>query len=148
MNLLKILKRENPEVDTVVEGTYHDDWRKLHLKLVHLEVPEDVRTVKDGTYIYVLYGITEDFKTVQQRSAETTGEVEVESLAFCKGVINTGGRVLERPRSLVTRDGRVYVDESIRTSQKWYEESLDMIVETAGKIFGDEKYNELYAKAN
>ncbi len=141
-------KRERKDFSAVVEGTYHDEWRNLNYKITQIEVPENTTVLNDGAYKYKLHGRTDDFKNVQ-RVNEETGDLEarIDFLGFCKGVVlpYQGGipNILERPRAICMRDGRVYIDEHLITDES-YLSTVSSIVETAGEIFRERNFSELY----
>ncbi|MBI2110464.1 hypothetical protein HYT51_01665 [Candidatus Woesearchaeota archaeon] len=141
-------KKERKNFNAVVEGTYHDEWRNLNYKLTQIEVPEDTAVLNDGIYKYKLHGRTGDFKNVQIVNGESGGlETKIDFLGFCEGVVlpYDGGipNILERPRAVCMRDGRIYVDEHLATYES-YVDAISSVVKTAGEIFREKKFSELY----
>jgi len=138
------------DFDAVVEGTYHDEWNKLNYKITQLEIPENTEVLNDGTYKYKLHGRTEDFENVQRAHGETGNlETKIDFLGFCEGVVLPYGggipNILERPRAVCMRDGRIYVEEHMTTDES-YVEAVSSVVKTAGEIFRERKFSKLYGQ--
>jgi len=141
-------KKERKDFNAVVEGTYHDDWRNLNYKIAQIVVPEDTAVLNDGKYKYKLHGRTDDFENIQRVNGEAGDlEAKIDFLGFCEGVVlpYKGGipNILERPRAVCMRDGRIYVDEHMVTDES-YVNAVSSVVKTAGEIFGEKKFSELY----
>ncbi len=141
-------KKERKDFNAVVEGTYHDDWRNLNYKITQIEVPEDTAVLNDGTYKYKLHGRTEDSENIQRANGEAGNlEAKIEFIGFCEGIVlpYRGGipNILERPRAVCMRDGRIYVEEHMATDES-YVNAVSSVVKTAGEIFGKKKFSELY----
>lgn len=135
--------------NAVIEGTYHDEWSTLNYKLARLQVPENAAVLNDGTYKYQLHGKTADFKNLQKAAGESSLEAKIEFIGFCNGVVlpYMGGIpcILERPRTVCMKDGRIFVDEHMSTD-KLYMDAMTSIMGSAGKIFQDKKFSDLYNK--
>ena len=127
-------KKERKEFNAVIEGTYHDNWSNLNYKITQIEVPENTAVLNDGTYKYKLHGRTDDFENVQRVNGEA-GDLEAK--------IDFLGFILERPRTVCMRDGRIFVDDHMITN-KAYLDAVSSVVKTAGEIFGEKKFSELY----
>ncbi len=142
------------EFNAVIEGTYHDEWSNLNYKIALLGVSEGVALLNDSIYKYKFYGITEDFQKIQKINYEIGNlETKIDFLGFCDGVALPyfGGipNILERPRTVCTKDGRVFIEEHM-LSDKAYLETVPSIIKNVGEIFNDkellENIFELYNK--
>jgi len=107
--------------NAVIEGTFHDEWTRFNYKIVQIDVPVRTSVINDVTYKYGLAAVarTKDFQSVIETSeiAEER-EVKIDSLGFCNGVVlpYRGGipNLLERPRTVFMRDGRIFVERHMR----------------------------------
>lgn len=114
----------------VIEGTFHDEVCKYHLKLASLIIPEGVSVVNDGIYSYRIFGKATDFKNIKEVKYEGSKQTEIKPLIFA------GGAVLEKPRMLCLEDGRIFVEETIGVLSKDYLSNIvPFVVENAGRIF-------------
>lgn len=142
-------KREFAEFNSVIEGTYHDEWFLFHYKLANLSIPKNVSLINDGTNKYSFFGKTEDFISVDQNKKTDSLEIEVDSLSFGPGIVLPfrGGipNILDRPRTISLRDGRIFVDEHMIIDEK-YVKAIPEILQTANKLFTDKQTNENYKK--
>ena len=143
-----LIKKERKDFNAVIEGTYHDDWSNLNYKIIQLDIPENIAILCDGTYKYKLYGRTQDFADVTKvNGAAGDLETKIDFLGFCEGVVFPYGRgipnILERPRTVCMRDGRIFIDDQMITDQTYLDTVL-AVVKTAGKIFSDKRFSELY----
>jgi hypothetical protein len=141
-------KKERKDFNAVIEGTYHGELRNLNYKLVQLQIPEDAAILNDGIYRYKLHGKTEDFESIQKVNDGVGGlEVTIDFLGFCEGVVlpYKGGilKILEIPRTVCMRDGKVFIGEHM-SMDKTYLDVFSSIVKTAGEIFRDKRFIELY----
>jgi len=131
-------KEEKEIFNAVIEGAYHDLWTDLNYKIAQLEVPEEVSVLNDSTYRYLLYGKTDDFENIKTDSNADGLERKIDFLGFCEGVVlpYMGGipNLLERPRAVCLRDGRIFVDEHMLTNSA-YLKAIPSIVKAAGELF-------------
>jgi len=130
--------------NAVIEGTYHDEWNRLNYKIAELQIPEGTQVINDGTYRYV------NFESKPDEKSKGGLETMVDSLGFLPGIVlpfrgGTFPQVLERPRAVVLRDFRVFVDEGMLKDQK-YVSVLPNILMNAGRIFNDEGTAKNYEK--
>lgn len=69
-------------------------------------------------------------------------------LGFCDGLILPPSGIfpnfLERPRALILRDGRIFIDDHMINDQRYVEALEKIALENAGLIFSDPKYESLY----
>ena len=142
-----LTKRKN-DFNAVVEGTYHDQWITLNFKITRIEIPENTAVLNDGVYKYRLHGRTDDFEHVQRVNGESGDlEAKINFLGLYEGFVlpYKGGilNILERPRTVCMRDGRVYIDEDMAID-KFYLSAVPSIVKAAGEMFGKEALSELY----
>jgi len=142
------ISEKKEEFNAVIEGTYHDDWTQLHYKLAHIQVPEDTGVINDGMYKYHFYGKTTDFQSVQPINGEAKGlEAKIDLLCFSPGVVlpYSGGtpNILERPRTVCTKDGRIFIDESMLDNED-YLGVIPSMVQNAGEIFKKKSFAKLY----
>lgn len=101
--------RERNLPNAVIEGMYHDGETVLQLARLK-EIPQ-VLVLNDGTYKYHL--IKQKNEYLQAVSEYKREEAEIETLIF----------EVERPRTLFTKDGRIFVEEDMR-KREWYLQSL------------------------
>lgn len=143
-------KKKIENFNVIIEGTFPDEWKNLNYKLAHIDIPEGTAVLNDGTYKYTLYGKTDDFKNIQ-RVQPGNLEVKIDPLSLCKGIVLSeregikNNPLLDRPRTVCTRDGRVYIDKDM-TTEKSYIKDVPFIVENAGEVFGKPEASEMYKK--
>ncbi|MBI2451512.1 hypothetical protein HYV50_00365 [Candidatus Pacearchaeota archaeon] len=140
---------KNPSFNVVIEETYHDEWRRLNYKLANLEIPQNAVQIADGAYNYGFYGKTKDFKKVDKVKEESL-EFKVHGfIGFCDGIVLPfrGGipNILERPRTLVFRDGRIFIEKGMMNDSK-YMDMLESILDKAKKCCESQEINESYQK--
>mgnify|MGYP001573208769 CR=1 FL=1 len=127
--------------NAVIEGTYHDEWMRLNYKIAELQIPEGTQGINDGNFRYV------NFEKRPERP-ESGLETKVESLDFLGGIVLPfqGGafpQILERPRAVVLRDFRVFVEQGMLEDQR-YVTMLPNIIMNAGRLFNDERIAKIY----
>jgi len=114
----------------VIEGTFHDEVCKYHLKLASLLIPEGVSVVDDGVYKYRILGRAADFKEIKEVKYEGDKQTNIKPLIFA------GSAVVEKPRMFCLGDGRIFVEESIGILSKDYLSNIvPSVMENAGRIF-------------
>ncbi len=145
--------------NVIIEGSYHDD-PGLHFKLAHLDIPEGTAVIHDGSYTYKCYEPDSDFQPVQKTAGKKGKkktppreegedlEATVEQLSLCAGPVlweeyRLTPSLLERPRTICFRDGRMYVDQDYAAIPE-YVALLPKVLSAAWKIFNDEKYERFY----
>ena len=113
--------------NAVVEGTYHDQWKTLNYRVLKIEIPEEITTLNDGTFKYKLFGKTDNFESIQKVEIEGP-EKEIDFVGFLCSWF------LERPRTICTLDGRIFVEEEMLKDDQSVN-ALPEIVKTSKKIF-------------
>ena len=118
--------------NAVVEGTFHDEWCRSHYQTGKLNIPKNVSVIDDGTYKYSFHGTTTDFQKVKESTCPGGIEVKVESINMMYNLFS-----IERPRAIMLRDGRVFVDKDF--TLEGYIEAVNEgnIIKTAGKLFNE-----------
>ncbi len=163
--LSKLRKREKPveakapepvtQFNAVIEGAFRDSLAVLTYKIAHVPVHHKASSLYDGSYKYLLVGTTTDFQGITCPSntdrQETGLETRItESLGLCKGVVFNKGiglHMLERPRALVTRDGRVFIEEGMLADEDYLDEAIPDLLSSAKSIFAYQHISELYITA-
>lgn len=143
-------EQKEPGTETfnaVIEGVYQNKGQELHYKIIQLQVPEGTLVLNDGVYRYKLYGKTEDFRRIQ--SCEVKGlEATIGSLGSYPGIIllYKGGitGVLNRPRGVFMRDGRIFIEDSTREDKGYIEKLHKKIISGVGGIFENEEYSKWF----
>jgi hypothetical protein len=143
-------KQEIQEFNTIIEGSYHDNWKNFHHKLSYIDVPNNTTAIDDGENVYPLYGVTRDFHTTQMVKSVGELELKTDSLSLSKGVVlsSQGGpfvNILEEPRTICLRDGRIFVGSTM-LMEEGYIEWIPRIVESAGEMFKEERLSIIYKK--
>jgi hypothetical protein len=144
-----IRKEEIVGFNSVIEGSYHDEWTTLNYKLADLNLQEDDAIINDGTYKYLFFGRTADFKSVDRilPLPENCLEIKIDSLSFGSGIVLPfrGGipNILERPRAISFKDGRIFI-ESNMISDARYLKAIPEILKTASELFANKQINETY----
>ncbi|MEK6974630.1 MAG: hypothetical protein AABW41_05340 [Nanoarchaeota archaeon] len=124
----RVLGRYKKEVSALVEGTYSDEWGTLQYKFVDLPL-EATSAVNDGENKYKLYGITPDFERIIPLNTDIGDlEVNVGDLRYLGNY-----RPIDRVRSLILRDGRIFIDEQML--EQGYAERLPQLLKHAKDKF-------------
>ncbi|TRZ54135.1 hypothetical protein D4Q76_03040 [archaeon] len=114
----------------VIEGTFHDEVCKYHLKLASLIIPEGVSVVDDGVYKYRILGRAADFKEIKEVKYEGDKQTNIKPLIFA------GNAVLEKPRMFCLETGEIFVEETIGVLSKNYLSNIvPFVMQNAGRIF-------------
>ena len=137
---LNLLPKKN--FNAIIEGTEYDDWRSLKFKITYIEVPENTGVINDNTYKYLFYGKTENFHDVKKEENRNSLETKVGSFAFCQGV----PAILGRPRSLIMRDGRVFIDSDMMARED-YLKAIEDVLEDAKEFFESKEAAKVYKKS-
>ena len=149
-------KKEKEPFNAVIEGSFHDEWWSFHYKIAQLEIPKRATILNDSTHRYKLYGITDDFKYIRGAEDSSDGleflmDFKVgHDLATCEGVLLPHDKKLDhsymmRPRAVVLRDGRIYIDDSMRLIWVEYSNAVhSSIIQTAGGMFKTKKLAKSY----
>lgn len=125
-----MLSRQKIEpFNALVESTAHDTTRLLCYSLHYIEVPENVGILRRENWEgeYRLYGRTENFLDLDLNGRN--GDLETATITL---------DMLDSPRTLVLKDGRVFVSPH-SASFKFYERAIPGIVVEAGKMFKDKE---------
>lgn len=141
--------KEGKDFDAVIEGTWHDEWRRSHYKVARLEIPEKISVVNDGEYTYGFYGITEDFQHIVKIEKRNGLEFKLAPLNFCPGRVLSGNggsfpNVLERPRLICVMDGRIFLDNKLSNRNEDYISAIPDIIKIAGEVFKREDIRKTY----
>lgn len=141
-------KQKNYSFNTLIEGTYHDEWSFFHYKMANLEIKEDIIIINDGIYKYFLYAKRKDYRKLDKKVSKENIEQKLNFLGFCDGlVLPVSGQLpnfLERPRTLILRDGRVFIDDHMMDDQNYLKALEDIAKKRAKEIFSNTKYESLY----
>lgn len=136
--------------NAVIEGVYRvDSGEKAGFKLTCLDIPENILHISDGVYKFVRYnGDARKNNVSDQPNLETV----VELLASCRGVIlpkKTGevNVVMDKPRMIYMRDGRVFLEEKTFLEDDSYKRTLKDHVQGLNIIFKDVSFNHVYTQA-
>ncbi|MEK6926781.1 MAG: hypothetical protein AABW50_05900 [Nanoarchaeota archaeon] len=142
-------KRSN----AVIEGTDHESWSDLQYMALPLKISKDVSLINDGNYRFLFYGKANDFENVDRVDDKSRLEVKIDSLFFpneCIAIDENGKAVygnnsdsfeidataiaLERPRSIVLKDGRIFIEEDMLKKDS-YLKVVPSIIKMSKKIF-------------
>ena len=136
--------------NAVIEGV-HQNKQGLHYKITQLQVPEDTVVLNDGVYKYQLYGKTEDFRRIQSCEVKDL-EATIGFLGSYPGMIllHKGGitGVLNRPRVVFMRDGRIFIEDSMREDSRYLEKLHKEIISKVGGIFENDEHFKLYNRCS
>ncbi len=134
----------HPETDeifnAIVEGYFQCKTYTRGYKLANLKIPEDVEFLKDGVNEYRLYGKTENFENilVEDWEAPVYESTRIEPPTYCKGVVlkrnDDFPDVLDSPRAIFTRDGRIFVNLSMLRFGL-YQDNIPDMVKAVGAMF-------------
>ena len=102
--------------NALIEGNQNNQWEVMRYKLVALEIPQNVALLEDGVYRYGLKSTTRDFRHFEDINPSFGDEVssfEILSLSHLNGLVlpyvgGNGFHILERPRSILLEDGRLF----------------------------------------
>ena len=137
--------------NAIIEGGSQGNWRDLNYKVARIKIPKEAYSLYDDTYKYVLYGKTEKFDDIKKSEHKEGGlEINLNSLTFSKGLIipfKEGDVILERPRSVCMKDGRIYIEEGMLKDED-YLEALSYVLDTANKVFNKRSFSKIYRKFN
>ncbi len=136
------------DYNAIVEGVCADLTYKLNYKFVEIAIPQEAGILNDGVYTYQLYGNT-DFQTIEENGGKIQ-EVSIDSLIFCKGPVvsfTPPSRILEHPRAVIMRDGRVFVEQGEMGNVGYLKALHGTAVKTAGALFKNRKTSLVYMEA-
>ncbi len=143
--------------NAIIEGTFADDWSNFHHKLASLDIPAGIRMLsegQEGRYThYVLYGIILPNRDPYKVIMETSPAEIVKPLSDLEGIVlpYAGGsfpHVLDRPRAVYLRDGRVFVECDMLKNDEYLDAILSSKeVERVTREFCDPNLEDLYRTA-
>ncbi|MFH0831245.1 MAG: hypothetical protein V1886_00025 [archaeon] len=110
--------------NAIVEGTYRDEWHRLRFLTTRLNIDKETSVLGEYSYTYQLYGRTKDFEEIQT-GKEYGKQQQIGSFVFR----------MERPRTIVLKDGRVFVDEVMMKEQGYVNNCVPIILKQAKNIF-------------
>ncbi|MBI3033046.1 hypothetical protein HYY69_06235 [Candidatus Woesearchaeota archaeon] len=136
--------------NAVVEGSYVNPWMVSFWRIGCLDIPTSVKVVRER-YKSNTYRFSPHSKvSVVVDDGEGPLELEVKSLGSLGVGLATEGEYtadfISHPRALFLRDGRIYVEESVRM-QDWYRKAFPDIKKIAEIIFSDPYYQDAYRQA-
>ncbi len=139
-------------INIVIEGGFQNSWRDKHYKISGLAIPEGVTKINDGEYNFTLSGKT-DFVNIEEVKYNGNKEITIESLASCKGISLEYNNYppnnwLQRPRSIITRDGRIFIDHSfdIEYHVEYGTNIIPSMVALSKDFFNNKEWDEFYKK--
>ncbi len=132
------------KLNTVVEGTYPDIPQVINVCGIELQIPINARVLRiRERERYILYGTTQDF--LDLRIVQSPIFVGVKGYDDGKKIpggwdlrehCENIGWVHDNQRSLLTRDGRLYVETIyFHEDWRWYLDRVPEILHKAKKIF-------------
>jgi len=135
--------------DAVVEGISCNFRESSCYKLVLLNIPEKVEILNDGVYNYDLHYKAEDFRIVRDLFPDEVIrglEARVNFLGLCEGIIfsinrRSFGRMLDRPRAVFMRNGRIYIERSLRHDEAYLKGKVPSIIGVVRRIFESPNYS-------
>lgn len=139
------------EIESVIEGCFHDSPSKLQYSGNGLVVPRNVQVVlwedKHHPERYLLYGVAPDFaelEVVNNPFFEDRSDVDAKLGDVggwpINGTYPNFGWIFESRRSITTNDGRIYVKSSyFEKGWRWYLEAVPKILEECREIFSGRK---------
>jgi hypothetical protein len=104
-----LANRKTNEQLIIVEGTFHDDVRRMYFIVSKANIPrKPIKEIKDSSYSFGLFGLTDGLNLT--RVSEPKGEViEIDgSYKLAMYTLGEPVRVIERPRTIITEDGRIF----------------------------------------
>lgn len=137
--------------NAVIEGMYKDvSGEKAGFKLARLDIPDNTPCLSDGMHRFVKFTSGQQQKNgvTEQSNLETV----IESLTSCRGVIipkKTGevNVVMDKPRMIYMRDGRVFLEEKTFLENDSYKRTLKDHVQGLNIIFKEVSFNHVYTQA-
>ncbi len=146
---------KKPTINAVIEGGFQGNWNSAHYKISNLIIPKNITKIDDGEFTFILSGNTYDFKRVEEAKYDENKEIiiDIENLASCEGIyLNSRdfppSNWLQRPRAIVARDGRIYIDHSLDINFHigYCTDAVPHLVEFSGEVFGNKKWDDFYKK--
>ena len=129
-------------LNAVVEGNSHYNLKIPLFKLVNLEIPENVFLIDDTSRRFNFYGVTNDFKKIERRDLDVGTFKRVDRLSLCPGIVlpyrGEFKSLLENPRTVILKDGRVFVENGIRRNLEYMRLLHGEIISEAGEALSAE----------
>ena len=121
------------EISSIIEGAFPDTPTRAMYASMGSDIPKNIRAlVVDDMTRMVLYGTSEDFELIElvKDPEKILGGYPIRS-------IEPNFRwIFDAQRSIVTKDGRIYVDTGyFKENWTWYLDAMPIIVKDCGNIF-------------
>ncbi len=130
------------QFNALLEGSYHDDWQHSYFKLINLNVPPDISTIKDVSYKFSIH----ESANSEYKELVIDGPIGwIDGKILKKSGNSLLENLLERPRLICLSDGRKFINLDM-LDQKWYKKIIPDIIETSVQIFEIIKLNSLVKK--
>lgn len=114
----------------IVEGLNHSNYDSCLVRCNEIAIPEDVTHIKDVDFIYRFYWRT-NLKIINQGNYPDFKTIFIDRV---KDLTN-----LSRPRALIMRDKRIFVEQSISLNRDYTKMLEEIIISEAEKIFSESK---------
>ena len=129
-------------LNAVIEGTSHYNLGRPLFKLANLEIPENVFLIYDTSFKFHLYGATKDFKEIERANLNVGTFKRVDELSVCSGIVlpyrGEFKSLLENPRTVLLRDGRIFVKEGMKRNSEYMGLLHGEIISGAGEALSAE----------
>ncbi len=124
---------EGDLVQTIIEGLNHSEKNSYLSRCEeNLEIPDDATHIKDGDFIYRIYGRADkDFKIIMLWNYSVSRTIFIERLKNLTHV--------SRPRTLISKDGRIFVEQSTSLDTGYMNLLEKEIIGEAGKVFKEKR---------
>jgi len=144
--LEQILRRN---FNAIIEGPYDSrGYTRSKFKLIRLNVPRDIDGIDDGLNMYDLVSSQyPEYPLGLTDSLDIKKYLCIGSLQFRKGLVVPQNReypsIIENPRVLFLRDGRVYLKDSFVNDQAFMEYLKKMLI-VSNMLFKDKESSRKY----
>ncbi len=89
----------------IIEGGFQDDWKNHTVDRINHFIPYEVTSIKISTYDYTLIAREEEYGLTQVECEFQEKEALKLNYSIFRGI--------QRPRSIIVEDGRVFYDKKI-----------------------------------
>lgn len=117
--------------DAVVELAYADSWWKMHIEKARINVPENAAILRDSDSRYSLYG---------KINAAGIQELEASGIEARINPLSSG------TRTIITRDGRIFLNNSIECRNDYIQNCLPAAIYHAKSMFAETFFTRLREK--
>ena len=103
------------EFDSVIFGSYDfGEWYSECRLLTRLEIPGDITSLNDGRHSFQLYAkATPDFYSYEKVKIDSSSEFKLpKNIRSLIGVPFPSLTIVEIPETIITRDGRIFFEQS------------------------------------